>query len=205
MLAIELGRRRFLSAATMPPGTDRRALAADPRPDRARCSSSPTTSATIAAAVRRPRELAVPRPRVQLPGRPGRRPEAQGNQLHPRRGHAGGRDEARPHRPDRRGHAGGLHRHRAASSTTRSSATSRRSAARGGKVIAVATEGDERHRRATPTTSSTCPTCPEPLQPMLTVVPLQLLAYHAAVAPRLQRGQAAQPGQERDGGVRFDC
>jgi len=51
---------------------------------------------------------------------------------------------------------------------------------RGGHVIAVATEGDEAIRE-------TCeevfwvPDVPEPLQPLLTVVPLQLLAYHAAV------------------------
>ena len=51
---------------------------------------------------------------------------------------------------------------------------------RGGHVIAVATEGDEEIR-------SHCddvfyvPDVPEPLQPLLTVIPLQLLAYHAAV------------------------
>ena len=51
---------------------------------------------------------------------------------------------------------------------------------RGGHIIAVATEGDEEIR-------SLCedvfyvPDVPEVLQPMLTVVPLQLLAYHAAV------------------------
>jgi len=52
--------------------------------------------------------------------------------------------------------------------------------ARGGKTIVVATEGDENikqyadHLIAVPDTA-------EPLQPMVTVVPLQLLAYHAAV------------------------
>ena len=51
---------------------------------------------------------------------------------------------------------------------------------RGGHVIAVATEGDT-------AIQSLCedvfyvPDVPEVLQPMLTVVPLQLLAYHAAV------------------------
>ncbi|MCZ6444680.1 MAG: isomerizing glutamine--fructose-6-phosphate transaminase, partial [Planctomycetota bacterium] len=51
---------------------------------------------------------------------------------------------------------------------------------RGGHVIAVATEGDD-------DIASHCeevfyvPDVSEPLQPMLTVVPLQLLAYHAAV------------------------
>ena len=51
---------------------------------------------------------------------------------------------------------------------------------RGGHVIAVATEGDEdieRHCEAV----FHVPNVSEPLQPMLTVVPLQLLAYHAAV------------------------
>ena len=53
--------------------------------------------------------------------------------------------------------------------------------ARKGRVISVATEGDE--------TIGKCsdhviyiPDCAESLQPLLTVVPLQLLAYHAAVA-----------------------
>ncbi len=46
------------------------------------------------------------------------------------------------------------------------------------------------------------PDVPEPLQPLLTVVPLQLLAYHAAVLRGQRRRQAAEPGQERDGGVR---
>ena len=52
--------------------------------------------------------------------------------------------------------------------------------ARGGKTIVVATEGDheiERHADHL----VTIPDAPEILQPMLTVVPLQLLAYHAAV------------------------
>ena len=55
--------------------------------------------------------------------------------------------------------------------------------ARGGKIIAVATEGDENIKSAIGRTDHliTVPDAPELLQPMLTVVPLQLLAYHAAV------------------------
>ena len=53
--------------------------------------------------------------------------------------------------------------------------------ARKGRIIAVATEGDERIRQYCDHVIYV-PECPEPLQPMLTVVPLQLLAYHAAVA-----------------------
>ncbi|KPK86228.1 MAG: glutamine amidotransferase [Phycisphaerae bacterium SM23_33] len=53
--------------------------------------------------------------------------------------------------------------------------------ARGGHVIAVATEGDEQIARCAEHVFYV-PDCPVPLQPLLTVLPLQLLAYHAAVA-----------------------
>ncbi|HZL36922.1 MAG TPA: glutamine--fructose-6-phosphate transaminase (isomerizing) [Tepidisphaeraceae bacterium] len=52
--------------------------------------------------------------------------------------------------------------------------------ARGGRIIAVATEGDQHIRRYSDHVVY-IPDAPEPLQPMLSVVPLQLLAYHAAV------------------------
>ena len=51
---------------------------------------------------------------------------------------------------------------------------------RGGRIIAVATEGDTDIRRVAEHVFY-IPEVPEPLQPMLAVVPLQLLAYHAAV------------------------
>jgi glucosamine--fructose-6-phosphate aminotransferase (isomerizing) len=55
--------------------------------------------------------------------------------------------------------------------------------ARGGKIIVVAAEGDENIKSAIGRADHliTIPDAPEPLQPMLTVVPLQLLAYHAAM------------------------
>jgi glucosamine--fructose-6-phosphate aminotransferase (isomerizing) len=53
--------------------------------------------------------------------------------------------------------------------------------ARKGTIIAVATEGDECIRKFAQHVIYV-PSCPAPLQPILTVVPLQLLAYHAAVA-----------------------
>jgi glucosamine--fructose-6-phosphate aminotransferase (isomerizing) len=53
--------------------------------------------------------------------------------------------------------------------------------ARGGKVIAVASEGDT-HIESVADHVFFIPETIEPLQPLLTVVPLQLLAYHAAVA-----------------------
>ncbi|MFM8874080.1 MAG: glutamine--fructose-6-phosphate transaminase (isomerizing) [Phycisphaerales bacterium] len=51
---------------------------------------------------------------------------------------------------------------------------------RGGHVIAVATEGDT-HIKSMAEDVFYVPDVPEMLQPMVTVVPLQLLAYHAAV------------------------
>lgn len=52
--------------------------------------------------------------------------------------------------------------------------------ARGGRIIAVATEGDINITRHSDHVVYV-PDAPEPLQPLLSVVPLQLLAYHAAV------------------------
>ena len=52
--------------------------------------------------------------------------------------------------------------------------------ARGGKIIVVATEGDENIKQHADHLIA-IPDAPELLQPMLTVIPLQLLAYHAAV------------------------
>ncbi len=53
--------------------------------------------------------------------------------------------------------------------------------ARGGQIIAVATEGD-RHIERYSDHVIYVPDAAEPLQPLLSVVPLQLIAYHAAVA-----------------------
>ena len=53
--------------------------------------------------------------------------------------------------------------------------------ARGGRIIVVATEGDTHIRRYSDHVVY-IPDTLEALQPMLSVVPLQLLAYHAAVA-----------------------
>ncbi|HYO10362.1 MAG TPA: glutamine--fructose-6-phosphate transaminase (isomerizing) [Tepidisphaeraceae bacterium] len=52
--------------------------------------------------------------------------------------------------------------------------------ARGGKIIAVATEGDQGIRRYSDHVIYV-PDTLEPLQPLLSVIPLQLIAYHAAV------------------------
>lgn len=51
---------------------------------------------------------------------------------------------------------------------------------RGGRIIAVATEGDKTITELAEHVFYV-PDVPEPIQPLLTVIPLQLLAYHAAV------------------------
>jgi len=51
---------------------------------------------------------------------------------------------------------------------------------RGGHIIAVATEGDKEISRLAKYVLQV-PDVPEPFQPILNVVPLQLLAYHVAV------------------------
>ena len=51
---------------------------------------------------------------------------------------------------------------------------------RGGRVIAVATEGDD-DIRAIADHVLYVPSVPDMLQPMVTVIPLQMLAYHAAM------------------------
>ncbi len=52
--------------------------------------------------------------------------------------------------------------------------------ARGGRIIAVADEDDEQINQYANTVFRV-PHVPEPLQPIVSVIPLQLLAYHAAV------------------------
>ena len=53
--------------------------------------------------------------------------------------------------------------------------------ARGGRVIAIATE-DDRNITSLASDVLYVPDTIEPLQPLLTVIPLQLIAYHAAIA-----------------------
>lgn len=54
--------------------------------------------------------------------------------------------------------------------------------ARGGRILAVATEGDTQITQyAREDDVFYIPDLPEPLQPLVSVIPLQLLAYHAAV------------------------
>ena len=52
--------------------------------------------------------------------------------------------------------------------------------ARKGRIIAIATEGDKQIARYSDHVVYV-PDCPVPLQPLLTAIPMQLIAYHAAV------------------------
>jgi glucosamine--fructose-6-phosphate aminotransferase (isomerizing) len=53
--------------------------------------------------------------------------------------------------------------------------------ARGGEVVAIATEGDDMIDRIADHVIRV-PECPELLQPFITLVPLQILAYRTALA-----------------------
>ena len=109
---------------------------AGPRDRRRRCEQLPEQVQAIldrapeieaiAEEFKRRDEFPVPRPRLQLPGGARRRAQAQGDQLHPRRGLSGGRDEARADRADRREDAGGVHRAARLRCSTRSCRTCRR-------------------------------------------------------------------------------
>ena len=71
---------------------------------------------------------------------------------------------------------------RRARNTTRSSAISKRfEPEAAGSHAPSATEGDTNIRRYSDHVLYV-PDAPEPLQPLLSVIPLQLIAYHAAVA-----------------------
>src|SRR6266849_1517094 len=100
LLGLFLGRQRGLSGgagAGLPPG----AAAGSGGPG-ARARAPGEASRT---GVRRSTQLSVPRARGQLPGRARGRAQAEGDQLHSRRGLPRRGDEARAHRPDRRRHA----------------------------------------------------------------------------------------------------
>ncbi|CAA9275649.1 MAG: Glutamine--fructose-6-phosphate aminotransferase [isomerizing], partial [uncultured Acetobacteraceae bacterium] len=143
---------------------------------------------------------AVPRPRAALPHRAGRRAEAEGDQLHPRRGLRRRRDEARPHRADRLQRAGG-------------GAVPLRPAVREDDEQPPGSGGARRphhglHRRRGRAR-------PAPLRRAgdRAAAGVRLRGAHPARHPRAApglprggaeghgRGPAAQPGQERDGGV----
>ena len=131
--------------------------------------------------VRRLQQLPLPGPAVQLSHRPGRGAEAQGDQLHPRRGLSGRRDEARPDRPGRRAHAQRVP-HAAGPGLRQGDGQHpgdqgpRRAGDRRGRR--------GRHRGAAKLADDVIeiPAVSEFLQPIVSVIPLQLLAYHIAVA-----------------------
>ena len=72
--------------------------------------------------------------------------------------------------------------------------------ARGGPVIAIVDKDDSQAVELADDVIRV-PAVAEFLQPIVTAIPLQLLAYHIADPPRLRRRQAAESGEERDGGV----
>ena len=120
-------------------------------------------------------------PRHQLPAGAGRRAEAEGNLLHPCRRLCRRRDEARPHRADRR--EGADHRHRAARRAVRKDhlqhAGSDGARRQGAADLRQGTASPRRARCGPP---SRCPRPTAFITPLLYAIPVQLLAYYAAIA-----------------------
>ena len=72
--------------------------------------------------------------------------------------------------------------------------------ARKGVVVAVVTDGDQRIRKLADYTIE-IPTTEEPLAPLLSVIPLQLLAYHIALLRGCNVDQPPKPGEISNGGI----
>ena len=131
--------------------------------------------------VRAQGERALPRPRPALPDRARRRAEAEGDQLHPRRGLPGRRAEARPARARdrRRCRWSPIAPNDALLEKLKSNLQEVR--ARGGELFVFA-DADTRIRSGEGVHVIRMPEHYGVLSPILHVVPLQLLAYHTAVA-----------------------
>ena len=118
---------------------------------------------------------------TNLSDRARRRPQAQGNLLHPRRGLCRRRTQARSDRADRRDHAGD--RDRALRSGVREDRLEHAGSRRAWRPV------DPGHRRegrgaadGQPSSTLTLPTVPSAVGPLVYAVPVQLIAYHTAVA-----------------------
>jgi glucosamine--fructose-6-phosphate aminotransferase (isomerizing) len=193
LLAIHLGRAAAPGRRARPRPALRRC--ADPRKMRMDLAQGAATRPSRGAARSSTPRRALPRARPLSPGRPGGRAQAQGDLVHPRRGLRRRRDEARPARAHRRAYARGVpaaerRRYEKMLSNLAGGARPRR------QVIAIATVGDERWLKTSRRRPARAREV-EALTPLLTVLPLQLLAYYVADLKRHRRRPAAQPRQDR--------
>jgi glutamine---fructose-6-phosphate transaminase (isomerizing) len=144
--------------------------------------------------------LSLPGAGDQLSRRARGRAETQRDQLHPRRGLPGGRDEARPHRADRRANAHG--RRRAPGRGVRKDDQPDRTGQ--GAPRAGARRG-ARERRGDPEQGRLCdahPGHPSPADAGAGGAAAAALCLRDRRAAGVRRRPAAQPGQERDGRVK---
>ena len=177
LLALYFGRLRHLSFDQgradhrAAPGAAR---SGPPRLGHRRCGAADRL------AIRPVHQFPLPRPAVQFPHGPGGRAEAQGDQLHPRGRLSRGGDEARADRAGRPADAERL-RDAARFGLRQGDGQPARDPARGGPVIAVIGEDDREVSKLADDVIHV-PACEPYLQPMVNIIPLQLLAYHIAVA-----------------------
>ncbi len=180
LLAIYLGARR----GTLTPRAARELLDGAGARCRTRCATSLEHDAQLQVLARRygdARDFLFLGRGLELPDRARGRAQAQGDLLHPRRGLRRRRDEARPDRADRRARC-------RSSCSRRAGRATRRSLSNLDEVRGARRQG-HRDRDATATTRSAriaddvhlrIPTSHAHTAPLLTVLPLQLLAYYVA-------------------------
>jgi glucosamine--fructose-6-phosphate aminotransferase (isomerizing) len=176
MLSLYLGRRKLMSQAQCQEMID--GLVAIPEQiERVLKQSELVKDIAASSAIAR---TGCSWARVSLSDRAGGRAEAEGNQLHPRRGMPAAEMKHGPIALINEGMpvvfiaTKGVQYEKVISNIEEVRA-------RGGHIIAVATEGDTHIKRYSNHVIYV-PDTLEGLQPLLSVVPLQLLAYHAAVA-----------------------
>ena len=194
LLAIHLGRRTGALSTRARAGAARRARAAAAEDARRRRERR---AAPGARAALRPRaRLPVPRPRRAVPDRARGRAQAQGDLVHPRRGLRRRRDEARADRADRRARCRSSCSCRAGRTTRRSCRTSPRCARARARSSRSRRSGDNEIGSHADDVVLVPDTALE-LQPILTVLPLQLLELLRRRRQGHRRRPAAQPRQVR--------
>jgi glutamine---fructose-6-phosphate transaminase (isomerizing) len=177
LFTLFMGRRRHLSVLQ-----GREIVAAlQELPTRSRKSSSSNDEVRDLARLQGLEQLPLSRTGLPVPGCARGRAQAEGGQLHPRRGVSGRRDEARPHRAHRRRHAGGGARAPRRDPVYKKVVSNIEEVkARGGRIIAVVSDDAPELQDKVDHMIKVPQTIPC-LLPVLTTVPLQLLAYHTAV------------------------
>jgi glucosamine--fructose-6-phosphate aminotransferase (isomerizing) len=137
------------------------------------------TDPGMGRAVRRARSRALPRPRHPLSHRAGRRAQAEGDLVHPRRGVSRGRAQARTARARGREDAG--RGHRAQRCAPREGEVEHAGGPRAGGELYVFTDLESHFTESAGVHVVRAPRHAGLLSPVVHAIPVQLLAYHTAL------------------------